>query len=393
VVRRALYALLALLVVGFCAVLADAWTAIGTAPAGPRLERMASSKQYRDGHFENPQPLWNDIAGSLLGFKDGSAFAAPSTPPPFEVVDAGRFEAPPPSGLRATWLGHSTVLLEIDGLRVLTDPVWGPRAAPLTWLGPKRWVPPPLPLAELPQVDAIVLSHDHYDHLDYPTIAALATRETLWIAPLGVPPHREYWGVPADRIIELDWGEHHRLVGRDGATLEVHCTESRHASGRQIFDQNRTLWAGYALVGPRHRVFFSGDTGLFPGMKAIGERFGPFDLTMIEVGAYNKAWPDWHIGPEQAVEAHGWLRGRVLLPVHWGLFDLALHGWTEPIERTLVAADAAGVDVLTPRPGASVEPSAPPPRARWWPDVPWKTAAEDPIVATGVDERRRLPED
>src|SRR5690606_21850629 len=132
------------------------------------------------------------------------------------------------------------------------------------------------------------------------------------------------------------------------------------------------------------RVYFSGDTGLFPDMLRIGERFGPFDLTLIEAGAYNQAWPDWHLGPEQTVRAHRWVRGKALLPIHWGLFDLAYHSWTEPMERVLAAADAAGVTVLAPRPGQSIEPDAPPRLERWWPRVPWRTAAEDPVVATKI---------
>lgn len=384
-----LTALLALLGGGWLVV--DGWRAFGKAPAGERLQRMQASPQHKGGGFENKQPLWNDIQGSIFGFLDGSGFASPSAPIPYEAVEAARFAQPPATGLRVTWLGHSTVLVEIDGWRILTDPVWGERASPFDWLGPKRWYPPPLPLDALPQVDAIVLSHDHYDHLDEPTITALAGRTTQWFCPLGVGAHLEYWGVPSERIREMDWGQEHRLTRPSGPALTLHCTESRHASGRQVLDQNRTLWAGWALVGERHRVFFSGDTGLFPGMKAIGSTLGPFDLTMIEVGAYHHAWPDWHIGPEQAVEAHGWLRGKRLLPVHWGLFDLALHGWTEPIERTLVAAEARGAEVFTPRPGQSIEPDAPPARERWWPEVPWKTAAEDPIVSTGVDERRARP--
>ncbi len=373
------------------ALVADGWRAFGKGAKGERLARMNQSPQRQGSVFENKQPLWNDVTGSVLGFLDGSAYAAPTEPIPYEPVDPARFATRPETGLRVTWLGHSTVLVEIDGWRILTDPVWGERASPFDWLGPKRWYPPPLPLDALPQVDAVVLSHDHYDHLDEPTISALAGRNTLWFCPLGVGSHLEYWGVPEARIHELDWGETYTLTRPSGPALALHCTESRHASGRQLLDQNATLWAGWALVGAQHRVFFSGDTGLFPGMKEIGSTLGPFDLTMIEVGAYHKAWPDWHIGPEQAVEAHGWLRGKRLLPVHWGLFDLALHGWTEPIERTLAAAAKAKVAVFTPRPGESFEPDRPSAQKRWWPDVPWKTGEDDPIVSTGVDARRARP--
>jgi L-ascorbate metabolism protein UlaG (beta-lactamase superfamily) len=147
-------------------------------------------------------------------------------------------------------------------------------------------------------------------------------------------------------------------------------------------DDDQDLWAGYALIGPQHRVYYSGDTGLFPMMREIGARFGPFDLTMIEVGQYNRAWPDWHIGPEQAVRAHQLVRGRVLLPVHWATFTLAYHGWTEPIERALAAAKSAGVAIVAPMPGQSIEPSKPPAVVRWWPKLPWRTGAQDPIVSS-----------
>ena len=233
---------------------------------------------------------------------------------------------------------------------------------------------------QTPSIDAVVLSHDHYDHLDYPTIAAIADWDTTFVAPLGVGAHLVYWGVPEDRVVELDWWERHAIGG-----LELVCTPARHASGRTLFDFNATLWAGWAILGLEHRAFFSGDTGLFPAMRDIGDRLGPFDLTMIEAGAYGRSWPDWHLGPEQAVLAHQLVRGAVMLPVHWGLFDLAYHGWTEPIERVLVAAEAAGVTVLTPRPGESVQPRAPPALQRWWPEVPWQTAGQAPIVATGMN--------
>jgi L-ascorbate metabolism protein UlaG (beta-lactamase superfamily) len=232
-----------------------------------------------------------------------------------------------------------------------------------------------------------VISHDHYDHLDRPTVVALAALMraqgwgTRFIVPLGVGAHLEYWGIPAARIVELDWWERAEV----GGGLTVTCTPARHASGRMLIDKDATLWAGYALVGPGHRAFFSGDTGLFPAMRDIGARLGPFDVTMIESGQYNRAWPDWHIGPEQAVTAHGMLRGQVMIPVHWGLLTLAYHAWTEPVERVLAAAARTGARVETPRPGLSVEPGVPPPPERWWPQVPWQTAAEAPIVSTRMN--------
>jgi L-ascorbate metabolism protein UlaG (beta-lactamase superfamily) len=152
-----------------------------------------------------------------------------------------------------------------------------------------------------------------------------------------------------------------------------------------VLDQNRTLWVGYGLLGAEHRVYFSGDTGLFPALTEIGARLGPFDVTMFEVGAYDRAWPDWHLGPEQAVRAHQMVRGELLLPIHWGLWNLALHGWTEPAERVLVEVERLGVRATIPRPGQSFEATDPPPLARWWTEIPWQTVAEHPVVAGGVD--------
>jgi L-ascorbate metabolism protein UlaG (beta-lactamase superfamily) len=233
-------------------------------------------------------------------------------------------------------------------------------------------------------VDAVVISHDHYDHLDYDTVKGLLDRETKWLVPLGVGVHLERWGVPSERVVELDWWEDVQV----GST-KLTCTPARHFSGRSIFlaDQNVTLWSGWAMQGPEHRVFYSGDTALHPQFDDIGERLGPFDVTMIEVGAYNALWADVHLGPEQAVIAHQLVGGRVLLPVHWGMFDLALHSWTEPMERTVAAAERRSVSVVTPRPGESLELGGePPPVERWWPDVPWETVEQAPCWSSHVDD-------
>ncbi|QRK10448.1 MBL fold metallo-hydrolase [Archangium violaceum] len=369
------------LAVVLAAIAADAWPALGARASGVRRVRMERSPQWKDGHFENPQPLWNDWWGSLSAMFKASPDVGPAEPPPSVPGDRRRFDTPPATGLRVTWLGHSTTLIEIDGHRVLTDPIWSERASPLSWVGPKRWYAPPVALSELPPIDAVVISHDHYDHLDHPTVSAMKDWDTTFVVPLGVGAHLAAWGVPEARIVELDWWEHTRVRG-----LDITATPARHASGRTGLDKDATLWAGFALHGPAHRAFYSGDTGLFPAMKDIGARLGPFDVTMIEVGQYHSAWPDWHIGPEQAVLAHRMLQGRVLLPVHWGLFTLAAHGWTEPIERVLAAAEEGNDMVVVPRPGQSIEPGAPAPLERWWPNLPWDTAAQHPIVSTQLGD-------
>src|SRR6266852_501156 len=322
------------------------WAALGGRATGARLRRMKKSPEWQGSHFEYPQPIVNDTRAAIVSLFRTDRNVRPQSPPSTVTVDPARFVTPPRSGLRVTWLGHSTILLEIDDHRFLIDPVWRERAAPTTFAGPKRWFPPLIALRDLPPLDAVVLSHDHYDHLDYASIAALKDRNLMFVAPLGVGAHLERWGVRAEKIVELDWWDSHAF-----GNLTLYATPARHASGRMLFlDDGAKLWTGYAFVGAHHRVYYSGDTGLFSGLRAIGDRFGPFDLTMVEIGQYDQAWPDWHLGPEQAVEAHRRVRGSVMLPVHWGLFALAAHGWTEPIERALVAGHDGGAVVITPQP-------------------------------------------
>ena len=360
--------------------LADAWTALGTRAVGARRARMASSPNWRRGSFVNPQPIVNDLSrtfGSLLRI---SPYLTPSHPVPVVTPDPKTFATPPASGLRVTWLGHSSTLVEIDGRRVLTDPLFGDRISPLAWTGPRRWYESPIALRDLPPIDAVLISHDHYDHLDRATIVAMKDSRATFVVPLGVGADLAYWGIPDARIVELDWWGRTRV-----GDLEIVLTPTRHASGRHVLDKDAKLWGGFALLGPAHRLYYSGDSGLFPGIREIGDRLGPFDLAMVEIGQYDAAWPDWHMGPEQAVRAVRMVRGRVFLPVHWGAIALAAHGWTEPIERALAAATRAGVTIVTPRPGESVEPSAPATPERWWPSVPWKTAEEDPIVSSQME--------
>ena len=358
------------------------WSAFGEAPSGERLDRIAQSPQYRDGQFQNLLPTLED--GASLGtiwefFAGGSEYRQPARSLPVVQRSAADFAASP-EGLRVTWLGHSTLLVELDGVRVLVDPVWGERASPSPWFGAPRFFAPPLGLADLPDVDAVAISHDHYDHLDMPTVRALAQRVPRWLVPLGVGAHLESWGVPPARITELDWwGE-----ARVGEVRAV-STPARHFSGR-FLSRDETLWTGWAFAGREHRVWYSGDTALTPEFAEIGARLGPFDFTFIESGAYDAAWADLHLGPEQAVAAHRMVQkgtGGVLVPVHWSLFDLALHGWTEPAERVRAAAERAGVSVAFPRPGESVTPEAFP-ASPWWPAVPWETAAEAPAVSSGL---------
>ncbi len=360
-------------------VVASRLAAFGGRPEGARLARMERSPQWRDGRFVNPQPIRNHLWRMARDLLDASDHRTPAGGVPVVPVDPARLATPPASGLRVTWLGHSTLLLELEGHRLLVDPVWGERASPFGALGPRRYYPPLVDLADLPPVDAVLVTHDHYDHLDMAAITAMRGWETTFVVPLGVGAHLEAWGIAAGRIVELDWWERTRLGG-----LEVVATPARHASGRALLGgRDRTLWAGFALLGSHHRVYCSGDTGLFPGLADIGARLGPFDLALIEAGAYGRAWPDWHLGPEQAVQAAGLVRAGLLIPVHWGLFTLAYHGWTEPAERTLAAARRAGQRLALPRPGESLEPAAAPAEvARWWPELPWRSAEQDPIVST-----------
>jgi len=340
---------------------------LGAVPAGLRRERMQSSPRYRDGRFHNTDPISDPMSDQPFGKRMsiiGEFFFGRERRTPGGLVSVetplASWSRAAETGLRATWLGHSTVLLEIDGVRVLTDPVWGERVSPFAWTGPQRFHRAPVRIDELPELDVVIVSHDHYDHLDYPSVRELARRKVPFITSLGVGAHLEAWGVAPERITELDWWESTTVRG-----LGVTATPSRHFSGRGN-GGNRTAWSSFVMQTDRHRVFFSGDTGLTRELEDIGARFGPFDLVMLEVGAFHPAWGSIHLGPENALTALRMLGGGPLLPVHWATFDLGLHPWHEPAEILAQRAPAEGAQLLLPRVGVAVEPTRVESVDPWW---------------------------
>ncbi len=347
---------------------------------------IVASPQWNGTQFVNtldqePVDSWKALKTLFL---TPNPNATPSPELQFESTDTTVYQDLPVSGLRVTWLGHSTFLLEIDGKRILVDPHWSERASPFSFLGAKRFYPSPLAIEDLPPIDAVLISHDHYDHLDMETVKRLKGHELRWITPLGVGSHLRYWGVPANKITELDWWQ-----GSDVGELKITAVPSRHTSGRTGMrsEHKKTLWSGWAINGPKHSVVYSGDTSMHPDFSKIGQRLGPFDLSIIEIGAYNPLWRDNHLGPEQALIAHELLQAKEMLPVHWAGFKLSRHGWTAPIERLLVAADKFDKldELIIPKPGQAVEPSTRQANKVWWPQLPWLGVEDEAVWSSRVD--------
>jgi len=287
----------------------------------------------------------------------------PTTTPdralPVETLSRAQLEAAPDRSLFR--LGHSTVLLKLDGAYWLTDPVFSERASPVQWAGPRRFHQPPISIAELPPIKGVILSHNHYDHLDRAAVAALAPKVSHFITPLGVGDILQRWGVPREKVHQLDWWQSLQLDG-----IELVATPAQHFSGRGLRDRNLTLWSSWVILERELRVFFSGDSGYFDGFKAIGAQYGPFDVTLMETGAYSEHWPEVHMHPEQTLQAHLDLRGQCLLPIHNGTFDLSLHPWHEPFERIAALAAAQGVALATPRIGQALDLTQPQAGEHWW---------------------------
>lgn len=330
-----------------------------------RRERILASPQFEAGRFVNRYPSSVDIQTGqqpdIRAFLFSGEDRTPSRPlPALDPREAWARRVT--SGLRVTWLGHSTLLLEIDGRRILTDPVWAARASPLAFAGPKRFQPVPIAISALPTLDAVILSHDHYDHLDSAAVRKLAALCPLFVTSLGVGHHLEACGVPGEKIIELDWWEKSETV----AGLTITAAPAHHFSGRGLRDRNATLWSSFVIQGERSAVYFSGDTGLSPAFREIGARLGPFDLVLLEVGAFHPSWGAVHLGPENAITAWRQLGSGQLLPIHWGTFNLAMHPWYQPAEYLW---EHAGDGLLMPRLGEAVEPVLRRNPQPWWREV------------------------
>ena len=367
--------------------------AFGARPQGLRLERIKASPLWAGDAFRNVHPVPPELRPAtarpptVSEFLCGGDRRVPQAPLP-SVDPTSVWAKKLDTGLRATWLGHSTVLIEIDGLRVLTDPVWGPRASPSRLAGPKRFQPVPVSLRALPRLDVVLISHDHYDHLDYPTIRELARSEVPFVTSLGVGAHLEAWGVPPERITELDWWESHTLPN---AELTITAAPSQHFSGRGLKDRNATLWSSMVIRSRRHAVFFSGDTGLTTEYAAIRERLGPFDLVMLEVGAFHPSWGHIHLGPDNALRALKLLGGGAFLPVHWGTFSLAMHAWDEPAETLLALGPKQGVQLVMPRLGEPVEPAHVDQITPWWRSVDMQRSGKEPTEPPAMTLPKSIP--
>lgn len=346
----------------------DGFKSFGGSLSGERLERAKRSPFYRDGRFHNERETTVMKPGSMWGaasaWFSGKEMRSPNCPLPLADPKAALQKAPE-SELRLTWFGHSTVLVEIDGHKLLTDAHFSERASPSTWVGPKRFHAPPLALDALPELDAVLISHDHYDHLDMATVKALAKKTRRFLVSLGVGAHLEAWGIDPKQVVELEWWQQESL----GTGLIVAATPAQHFSGR-LLSQDLTQWASWTIVGPKHRVFFSGDTGLGPHFEAIAKRFGPIDVSMLEIGQYNERWGDIHLGPQGAIEAHRLLGASKLLPIHWGTFELGYHSWSGPAEELFDAAGKQGVALLTPKLGEPIEPAKVEASHAWWRSLP-----------------------
>ena len=343
--------------------------------------KIEGSPQYKDGKFNDMGNALNmsftDYVSTTWDFLFTKNHRTPDTELPVMQVDLSHFNNRDSDQLNVTWLGHSSLMINIDGYKILVDPVFEKR---VSVFGPTRFNGDvPLGIQQIPKIDAVIISHDHYDHLNKFSVQRLIEKSDKFIVPLAVGAQLIDWGVPRDKIVELDWWQEYRI----DQNLMVAATPAQHFSGRGITDRNKTLWASWVIKTPFHKLFFSGDSGYFAGFKQIGDRYGPFDMTFIECGAYGKSWPKVHMFPEQTVQAHLDLKGNVLHPIHWATFNLALHPWYEPMERLTAAANFKNIKTATPVVGETIVYGMSIPAARWW-EQPMELSSG--VISTSVVE-------
>ncbi len=334
----------------------------GKNPSGTRLERIKKSPNYRDGSFQNIHHTPNFGEGYNF-WKILSMYFKKGTTEPTKILPSKKlnFTENNSDDFKLTWLGHSSYIIQVDGKTIVMDPVIVGNASPLSFFGKAYPIEHPYTLNDLPSIDYVFLSHDHYDHLDYKTIIQLKDKVKHFYTSLGVGSHLEYWGVPSDMITELDWNE---SVNID-STMRLTALPARHFSGRG-FTRNQTLWSSFAFKTKNKNIYIGGDSGYDDHFKKIGKKHGPFDLSILECGQYNPAWGYIHMMPEEVAQAAEDLGTKLLLPVHWAKFTLALHTWTDPIERVTKAAAEKNIAITTPMIGETIILDTYTPSTTWW---------------------------
>jgi len=323
-------------------------------------------KNYKNGEFVNANQT-ELITESFfkIGYKflfENTALRKPNFEIPIEKINIDLFSKVSEQNLSIIWIGHSTVLINIEGALILTDPMFSKYAAPFRWFGPKRFFNSPIKVEELPFLDAVLISHNHYDHLDKESILQLNGITKKFIVPLGVGSNLKSWGITSSKIIEKNWWDIFELNSK----VKIITTPAQHFSGRGLFDRNKSLWASFVIKSENHSIYFGGDSGYFPGYKEIGEKYGPFEITILPIGAYNKMWKSIHTNSQEAVQAHIDLKGDLLLPIHWGTFNLALHSWIEPVEELLTASAKANIKIVIPKPGKIISDLSQQIIPKWW---------------------------
>jgi len=328
------------------------YPSLGGSHSEEKLKIFEQSGHYENKKFINQIPTslnmnFNKFVSVLRDYIGGIPNQVPKNPLPVLPVDSMTIVSKSDSLVRITWFGHSAFLLEIDGRNILIDPMFSNVPGPHPWLGPRRFSDGiPIEIEKLPQIDLVLFSHDHYDHLDYESVSKLKNKVKKFYVPLGVGSHLDAWAVERHKIHELNWWDEISLD-----ELQFVCTPARHFSGRGIFDRNTTLWASWVIKSNRFAIYFSGDSGYGPHFKDIGEKYGPFNFAMLECGQYDERWESVHMMPEQTAQASLDLNADIIMPIHWGAFVLALHSWKDPLQRLTKKAQELNVKVITPKIG------------------------------------------